>query len=236
MGKFKVTADGPTRSPSSAPSIAPSLDPSTIPSTAPSLDPSTVPSFAPSLDPSLDPSTEPSLDPSFAPSLDPSTVPSFAPSLDPSTIPSSEPSLHPSTEPSMDPSTAPSLDPSSTPNTTPNTSICSDDTTWRFGTKNCAWVQSKPSKQRCSKESVGGVPASDACPVACGDLRTKQCTIPECDQRGRWTNNAGTKNCDLFLNNPTKYGTKCKAIGWYRSGQRMFAYEACNQCGKCILP
>merc|ERR1712038_127510 len=229
MGKFKVTADGPTRSPSSAPSIAPSLDPSTIPSTAPSLDPSTVPSFAPSLDPSTIPSTAPSLDPSTEPSLDPSTIPSSEPSLHPST----EPSLDPSTEPSMDPSTAPSLDPSSTPNTTPNTSICSDDTTWRYGTENCGWVAIKPSK-RCSRESVGGVPASDACPVACGGLRTKQCTIPECDQS--WTNNAGTKNCDLFLNNPTKYGTKCKAIGWYRSSQRMFAYEACNQCGKCILP
>jgi len=123
--------------------------------------------------------------------------------------------------------------------------ICSDDTLWRYdGTisKHCGHVYMNPSRH-CSKVSAEGVPASEACPIACGDLRTKPCDIPECmddswffwlpKRDGKW------KVCNDFLWQDVK--GRCRSLGVTALGDdpKFFAYEYCSKCSgygnACVL-
>jgi len=191
---------------------------------------------------SLEPSAEPSLKPSAVPSLEPSLEPSTSPSLEPSSIPSLEPSLEPSTSPSLELSAIPSHSPTSLSSSPPTgdptsdsteTPICSDDTSWRYdneSSNNCGWVYLVPDR-RCSKRSVDGVRASEACPIACGNLRTKACGIPYC-MNDSWYNNVG-ESCNDHLPQGTAAKKKCKNIGEVTTlgnNQNSFAYEYCYRC------
>ena len=145
-------------------------------------------------------------------------------------IPSSLPSFKPSSQPSFRPSLIPS------PSVTP---VCSDDTTWKFdgnNRKTCGWVAIKP-RRRC-KLSAGDVSASEACPVACGKRREKICSIPECNnEEGFWESKTGS-TCDDYLKvSGQEKRTRCIAKGVkVPTGEKMFTYEACSQCTKCISP
>ena len=68
-----------------------------------------------------------------------------------------------------------------------------DDVEWvSTGTKypkNCGHVWMQPERFCTGKRALSsaeGVPASEACPVACGDLRTKTCDMPKCSEDDSW--------------------------------------------------
>jgi len=193
-----------------------------------SLEPSAVPSLEPSLEPST--SLEPSAVPLFEPSLEPST------SLEPSAVPLFEPSLEPST--SLEPSAVPLLEPSLEPSTSPSDStgaICSDDTSWRYNgksSKHCGWVYFSPDNH-CSKLSEDGIPASEACPIACGDRRTNSCDIPKCNDDS-WFSNIG-KSCNGHLHQGVSAKGRCRNVGVVTTlgnDQKSFAYEYCSKCSR----
>jgi len=157
----------------------------------------------------------------------------------------SEESSSPSTDPSVTPTIIPSIIPTSLPSSTlnsdsANTPICSDDTAWYYDgkkSKHCGWVYMSPSKH-CSKRSAEGVRASEACPIACGDLRTKTCDIPKCknDSWFHWFRNEKSKGCNDYLH---QHGRgRCRSLGVTALGNdpKFFAYEYCSQCGgnKCV--
>jgi len=166
-------------------------------------------------------SLEPSAVPLFEPSLEPST------SLEPSAVPSK--SLEPST--SLEPSAVPLFEPSLEPSTSP--SDCSDDTSWRYNgesSKHCGWVYFSPDNH-CSKLSVDGVPASEACPIACGDLRTNLCDIPKC-MDDSWFSNVG-KSCSGHLHQGVSAKGRCRNVGVVTTlgnDQKSFAYQYCSKC------
>lgn len=109
----------------------------------------------------------------------------------------------------------------------PPTTECTDDPTWKFNGTNkrtCAWVLKNPDK-RCKKEA-NGVPASTACPIACG---SGLCTIPECKDNTDWEvqlKSGKLKNCNYLKKKKNK---RCGLVGT----DNTFGYESCRQCSTC---
>jgi len=124
------------------------------------------------------------------------------------------------------------------PSTSPSDStgaICSDDTSWRYdrkSSKHCGWVYFSPDNH-CSKLSEDGIPASEACPIACGDRRTNSCDIPKCNDDS-WFSNIG-KSCNGHLHQGVSAKGRCRNVGVVTTlgnDQKSFAYEYCSKCSR----
>ena len=124
--------------------------------------------------------------------------------------------------------------------------ICKDDTSWvstgEFP-KTCGGVWINPSRHcvgRHAKVSAGGVSASVACPVACGDFRAVTCDMPTCDDSWNiWVETSGgleSRSCEQYLKSGETYiQGRCRALGEDGSMDE-FAYESCNICGTSYNP
>jgi hypothetical protein len=112
---LELSANVPSRLPTSQPSRQPSRQPTGQPSRQPTRQPVGRPSSQPSAQPSRQPTRQPVGRPSSQPTRQPSNQPSGQPIRLPSAQPTHLPSANPSTQPSRIPSTSPSAFPTSAP-------------------------------------------------------------------------------------------------------------------------
>jgi len=106
---------------------------------------------------------------------------------------------------------------------------CDDDSKYKFNGRkknNCGWAYKK-NKKHCKKVDKSGEKVKNKCPIACKN--EENCTIPKCVEN--WEPKKGDFNCASIseMEEQKKRIKACATIGT----NKLFGYEACEECGRC---
>ena len=233
VAKYFVHVDLDTDSPSIKPSNEPSSMPSNTPSDTfhPSMGPSQVPSISVSPSDSNRPSN------SSSPSRSESESPSMSPSIL-SSEPSMYPSIDPTSLPSQLPSNAPSHIPSSVHSSTPTTSVCEDNSDFKFW-KNPKKQDKQISCKKIKKEKdikkycSGRKEVSENCRLACRLCEANE-EMDQCTNDRNYTfaiKSGELKSCDWISKSGKEWRLRdyCSEVkNGFRIGE--MCKQACNEC------